>query len=138
MKIYFAGSIRGGREDWEIYHQIIDELSNYGEVLTEHIGKKDLSHNGEGLPFGQIYKRDIKWLQEADVMVAEITTHSVGVGYEIGKAEFLGKRILCLYREVPDKRVSGMILGNPYLTTKAYKGLGDLKEILKEFFSQNN
>jgi hypothetical protein len=40
MKIYFAGSIRGGSADQEIYSFIINELSKYGSVLTEYIGKK--------------------------------------------------------------------------------------------------
>ncbi|MDD5146270.1 MAG: nucleoside 2-deoxyribosyltransferase [Candidatus Pacebacteria bacterium] len=137
MKIYFAGSIRAGREDWEIYSEIIKELQNYGHVLTEHIGQKELSDKGESLPFEQIYQRDMKWLKEADVMVAEITTPSLGVGYEIGVAEGLGKRILCLYREVPDKRVSGMILGNSRLTIKVYTDHKSLQDILKEFFIQS-
>lgn len=32
MKIYFAGSIRGGREDVALYLQIINYLKNFGEV----------------------------------------------------------------------------------------------------------
>ena len=38
MKIYFAGSIRGGRKDVLIYNNIINYLLTKGEVLTEHIG----------------------------------------------------------------------------------------------------
>ena len=45
MKIYFAGSIRGGRGDAEIYAQIIEFLQGYGEVLTEHIGDTSLTSN---------------------------------------------------------------------------------------------
>ena len=37
IKIYFAGSIRGGREDKILYSQIIENLKKYGTVLTEHI-----------------------------------------------------------------------------------------------------
>jgi hypothetical protein len=40
----------------------------------------------------------MSWLKEADVIVAEVSTPSLGVGYEIGKAEDMGKRILCLYK----------------------------------------
>ena len=47
MKIYFAGSIRGGREDRNLYAEIIDMLKNYGEVLTEHIADKNISHMGQ-------------------------------------------------------------------------------------------
>lgn len=43
MQIYFAGSIRGGRDDADLYHRIIEQLQAYGTVLTEHVGAKDLS-----------------------------------------------------------------------------------------------
>ena len=46
MKIYFAGSIRGGRDDKELYLEIINLLGKYGKVLTEHIGDKTLSAMG--------------------------------------------------------------------------------------------
>ena len=45
MKIYFAGSIRGGRNDKELYSQIIRHIQKYGEVLTEHIGNEFLSNS---------------------------------------------------------------------------------------------
>ncbi len=37
------------------------------------------------------------------VLVAEVTQVSLGVGYEIGRAVAMGKKILCLYRPQPDK-----------------------------------
>ena len=43
MKIYFGGSISGGRGDQETYGQIIAYLKNFGEVLTEFIGNTSLS-----------------------------------------------------------------------------------------------
>ena len=48
MKIYFAGSIRGGRDDVGLYEQIIEILNSYGEVLTE-VGNKNISTNSENL-----------------------------------------------------------------------------------------
>ena len=50
MKIYFAGAIRAGRDNQEIYQQIIERLRKYGKVLTEHIGRKNLTADGENLP----------------------------------------------------------------------------------------
>jgi hypothetical protein len=52
----------------------------------------------------------MKWLGEADLVVAEVSKPSIGVGYEIGMAEAMKKRILCLYR---NENVSAMVLGNP-------------------------
>ena len=40
MKIYFAGSICGGRDDAALYRQIIVMLMEYGEVLTEPLGEE--------------------------------------------------------------------------------------------------
>ncbi len=116
MKIYFAGSIRGGRDDKELYLEIINLLGKYGRVLTEHIGDKTLSAIGEDGPTDEyIYDRDMAWLNEAAVVVAEVTTPSLGVGYEIGHME--GKKpVLCLYREQDGKRISAMIGGNKNVT----------------------
>ena len=108
MKIYFAGSIRGGREDKNLYSQIIKNLQKYGTVLTEHIGDQNLTDSGEDLSDKFIYERDLYWIKESDIVVAEVTQPSLGVGYEIGKAEEHGKKILCLYRE-NNKRISAMI-----------------------------
>lgn len=36
-KIYFAGSIRGGRQDADLYLRIVEQLKTYGTVLTEHV-----------------------------------------------------------------------------------------------------
>jgi len=134
MKIYFAGSIRGGRDDKKLYLQIINLLGKYGKVLTEHIGDKTLSAMGEDGPTDEyIYDRDMTWLNESDVVVAEVTMPSLGVGYEIGKIE--GKKpVLCLYREQDGKRISAMIGGNKNLQIKKYKDLPDVQKILQEFF----
>ena len=43
MKIYFSGSIRGGRQDAELYNQLIEEIKKYGDVLTEHVGSSEIS-----------------------------------------------------------------------------------------------
>jgi nucleoside 2-deoxyribosyltransferase len=134
MKIYFAGSIRGGREDQPLYFEIIEYLQKFGEVLTEHLGNKSLSSDGEKRPSEDIYQRDVDWVEEADVIVAEVTTPSLGVGYEIGIAEKLGKKILCLYRHGEDRRLSAMIDGNSSLEVVYYKDLEGVKSKIDEFF----
>ncbi|HEX3095736.1 MAG TPA: nucleoside 2-deoxyribosyltransferase, partial [Patescibacteria group bacterium] len=92
MKIYFAGSITGGRDDQGLYLEIIDLLKNYGEVLTEHIGSSNISDQGEQVSMSgeDIFNRDVAWLEQAEVIVAEVTVISLGVGYELGIAEKLG------------------------------------------------
>jgi nucleoside 2-deoxyribosyltransferase len=136
MNIYFAGSIRGGRDDKELYSEIIKMLGSFGTVLTEHIGDKNLSSHGENLPEKEIFTRDIEWLTRSEVIVAEVTTTSLGVGYELGIAETQNKRVLCLYREQEGKRLSAILIGNPKFLIKTYQELSDLDTIFKEFFAK--
>src|SRR5210317_608004 len=116
MKIYFAGSIRGGREDAALYLQIIEYLKTFGEVLTEHIGDPKLTHTGDDGPTDKyIHNRDMEWLDSSDVLIAEVTSVSMGVGYEIGRAVEMGKKVLCLFRPKTGKNISAMIAGCPNL-----------------------
>ncbi len=137
MKIYFAGSIRGGREDAELYFQIIDYLKNFGEVLTEHVGDVLLSEMGDdGITDTFIHDRDLEWLKTADVLVAEVTTVSMGVGYEIGRAVEAGKPVLCLFRPDSGKNLSAMIAGCTDLTVQNYQTLEEAEKCINGFFSR--
>ena len=109
MNIYFAGSIRGGRDDKDLYHQIIDYLKKYGTVLTEHIGS-NLSINGELLEDTYIYERDMKYLLSSNLVVAECSTPSLGVGIEIGTAVEKKIPVIVLYKN-KEKKISAMING---------------------------
>jgi nucleoside 2-deoxyribosyltransferase len=137
MKIYFAGSISGGRENQETHALVINELKKYGEVLTEHIADKNLTDQGEKNHTEKyIFERDTAWIRECDVLVAEITTPSLGVGYEIGYAESLKKPILCLYRQTEGKRLSGMIIGNSVIETHIFRDSVEIFDILHEYFTK--
>ena len=132
MKIYFAGSIRGGRDDAEIYVQIIKFLQNFGEVLTEHVGSDELMDKGEShISDKDIHDRDMKWLIESDIIIAEVTNPSLGVGYEIGRAIELNKNMICLYRTKTDKRLSAMITGSENLNIIEYEDFNSLKQQLE-------
>jgi len=134
MKIYFAGSIRGGREDAALYLQIIEYLKTFGEVMTEHIGDPNLTSLGDDGPTDKyIHDRDLKWLQSAEVLVAEVTTISMGVGYEIGRAVETGKKVLCLFRSNSGKNLSAMITGCEDLQLINYSNLEEAKKAIAEF-----
>ncbi len=137
MKIYFAGAIRGGRDDANIYKEIIKYLKRKGKVLTEHVGDQNLDSKGEkeGTDIA-IYKRDIKWLQSASAIIAEVTTPSLGVGYELGIAEKLNKPILCLYKPQKGKRISAMIKGNNIFVCRDYNTFAEIKLHIDDFFNQ--
>jgi 2'-deoxynucleoside 5'-phosphate N-hydrolase len=142
-KIYFAASIRGGRQDSEIYQQLIDYLGKYGKVLTEHIGDKGLALMGEdNMPDSYIHDRDVEWLTDSHKVVAEVTTASLGVGYELGRmvernrwvGEGEKKPILCLYRPSINKKLSAMIAGCAGVVTKEYRTFDEAAKHIDEFF----
>jgi 2'-deoxynucleoside 5'-phosphate N-hydrolase len=127
MTIYFAGSIRGGRDDREIYAAVIGLLRNYGRVVTEHVGDASINLGGEDAPDREIHDRDIDWLKSADVLIAEVTAPSLGVGYEIGRAVEWGKRIICLYRKDNGRKLSGMIAAAPGVEVHEYSDVPELR-----------
>ncbi|XP_056408909.1 2'-deoxynucleoside 5'-phosphate N-hydrolase 1 [Hyla sarda] len=140
LSVYFCGSIRGGREDRALYERIIRLLKRYGTVLTEHIASPEISEAGEdaredGDKF--IHDRDVAWLQQADVVVAEVTQPSLGVGYELGRAVTINKKILCLFRASSGRVLSAMIRGaddGRSVLVRDYEPQ-DVEGILQEYFT---
>ena len=131
MKIYFAGSIRGGRKDVAIYSKIIAYLERWGEILTEHIGSDSLKSDGESnLSDNEIHNRDLDWIKGCDLVIAEVTNPSLGVGYELGRAISFNKNIICLFRQDKKNKLSAMIGGSSDLDIITYTTLDDLKEKL--------
>ena len=139
MKIYFAGSIRGGREDVETYKQIIQHLKKHGEVLTEHVGSDNLAQGEINLSDKYIHDRDLEWIIGCDVFIADVTRSSHGVGYEVRIAIEKKKRILCIYQGPKEqKRVSAMIAGAPGVKMASYSKIEEAKEIIDSFITQTS
>ena len=130
MTIYFAGSIRGGRDDAALYARIIELLKPYGKVVTEHVGDANINLGGESAADCDIHDRDLDWLRQSDVLVAEVTAPSLGVGYEIGRAVEWKKTIVCLYRPAPDRKLSGMISGCRDIEIHEYREVEELRDLL--------
>ena len=119
-KIYFAGSIRGGRVDADLYHRIITYIQRTDVVLTEHVGMSNLNLVEQGLGDARIYDRDTAWLRESDLLIGECTCPSLGVGYELAYAEAHG--IPChIFYDKTKTQLSAMLTGNPYFHIHPYE-----------------
>jgi len=136
LNIYFAGAIRGGREDSRLYARLISYLQTFGTVLTAHVGDEELLRREKTLTEREIFARDMQWLQEADLVIAEVSTPSLGVGYEIGLAQTLGKAIFCLYRPREERRLSAMIAGNPALRVHSYNHPTEAERLLAGWLAE--
>jgi nucleoside 2-deoxyribosyltransferase len=136
MNIYFAGAIRGGRDDARIYRELIQLLKIYGTVLTEHVGNETLLKEEQFLSENEIYERDMQWLEKADLFIAEVSTPSLGVGYELAAAEKLAIPSLCLFRRQQYKTLSAMISGNSFFQTEFYGKSSELGIIIERFMKK--
>ncbi len=138
MKIYFCGSIRGGRQLSTTYEKLITMLSGYGKVLTEHLGSDEIIESRDRiLTDKEIHDRDLQWVRESNVVVADVTIPSLGVGYEIGRAIEMGKPLLCLFNTSSDYTLSAMISGSEKVVNQPYQNTDELAKILDQFFTEH-
>jgi nucleoside 2-deoxyribosyltransferase len=134
MKIYFSGSISGGREHEAIYQHLVAYLQGHGHhVLSAHVADPAALEAEKDMPPREVFERDAGWVKECEAMIAEVSTPSLGVGYEYGLAVQLGKPVLCVYRS--GVRLSKMITGNPApnLTVAMYSTLTELDKQVDAF-----
>lgn len=128
--VYFAGSIRGGREDAAVYKRMIDYINKTDIVLTEHIGLGNLSvktrtkENDE-----HIYERDTEWIRVSEVLIAECTNPSHGVGYELAYAEARNIPVHIFY-EKSKANVSAMLNGNTRFKLYPYEREAEIYPVL--------
>ena len=134
MNLYFSCSLTGGRQDEGIYAHIVDHLLQAGhEVPTAHLARPEVMDLERVVIPADIYQRDIDWIEGCQAMVAEVSTPSHGVGYEIAYALGRGKPVLCCFRE--GKTVSKMLTGNdsPGLLVQAYRDESHAIELIDVF-----
>ena len=135
--IYFSGSISGGRGDVDLYIHFVEALQRNGHrVLAGNVTAREIDHSGESGTPRSIFERDMKWLREAaaagGLLVAEVSTPSHGVGYEIATARYLHEMpVICLYRRREGGRCSAMIAGDPGIHFLEYEAT-DLESAVSE------
>jgi len=121
MNIYFSCSITGGRREQSSYRTIVDALLADGHTVpTAVLADANILDYEASIAPTEIYERDMDWIDRCDVVVAEISTPSHGVGYEIAYALMTNKPVLCGFEA--GKPVSKMLSGNthPNLTMIEY------------------
>ena len=128
--VYFAGSIRGGRVDAALYHRIISYIKKTDTVLTEHIGKSNISLTAQARAVDtHIYEQDTTWLRSSDLLIAECTCPSLGVGYELAYAEAHNIPVFIFYDKTKSN-LSAMLNGNTYFTIIPYETEEEIYPVL--------
>ena len=136
MNLYFSCSLTGGRQDEAVYASIVKHLEAAGnEVPTAHLADPGVMELERVTAADEIYARDVRWMEGCDALVAEVSTPSHGVGYEIAYTLALKKPVICVYRE--GVAVSKMILGNdsPGMVVRKYQNEAEALEQIDEFLA---
>lgn len=131
MKIFFAYSSRGSHEDQDTYIQIAQTLSKFGKVYSGRFGDVETFDLGYKDRHVQIFNKECELLQKSDILVAEVSEPSLGVGYEIARALEQGKRVICFFRSAGASTLSSMIAGNKAIMLRQYESMMDVDRIMR-------
>ena len=133
MTIYLACTVRGDRGGVLAGRAICERLQRHGhEVLTTHLLADDVDTAEAQVTEHQLFRRDLEWLTSCDVLVAEASGSSYGVGFEVGyvlgRAETTGQRVILLYDTARRDKVSRLITGNDAAACTTF-GYGSIDEL---------
>ena len=141
MRIYLACTVRGDRGGVAAGRIICERLLQHGhEVLTTHLLADDVNEAESRLTEEQVYRRDLDWLSRCDVLVAEASGSSYGVGFEVGyvlgRARATGQRVVLLYDAARRNAISRLATGNcdEACETLANTSLADLAAFIDRRF----
>ncbi|HVH57034.1 MAG TPA: nucleoside 2-deoxyribosyltransferase [Vicinamibacterales bacterium] len=133
MNIYLACTVRGDRGAIVVARALADALECMGHtVLTRHLLADDVERGESALTERAVFERDLQWLDAADMLIAEASGSSYGVGFEVGyvlgRSDATSQRVLLLYDMQRRSMVSRLISGNshPNCTTYPYRDGEDL------------
>jgi nucleoside 2-deoxyribosyltransferase len=135
MNIFFSGSIRGGRGHQHLYPNIVSELEKHGTVFSKHISEESVSEYGEtALSAEDIYERECAALQGSDIVVADVSVPSLGVGYVIAKAKEWGKPVIALHHGEDTLKLSALIKGDSNVRVYTYEEEEEIASLLQQAF----
>ena len=135
MKVYFGFTVAGDRSSLETARRMVELLESLGhEVLTRHLVNDNAAEMDRMITPQAIFARDMDWLSQADIFIAEVSGSSFGIGYEAGF--LLGstqKKCVLFYRRELEKRVSLLITGNhhPNCRLAPYGQADEMEAILR-------
>ena len=142
MDIYLACTVRGDRGGLASARALADLLEQHGHtVLTRHLLADDVEAAESTLTERDVFERDLRWLNAADLLIAEASGSSFGVGFEVGyvlgRADRTGQRVLLLYDSTRRANVSRLIAGNAHsaCTTYPYRDGADLMQFVSLYLA---
>jgi hypothetical protein len=105
MKVYFTCSVRGAETLKDKYLRIYNYATNIGyqhvinKTEPDFLGTLDQKaiYSSVQEENSKLYKDAIKGINSADIVILEITTHSLAMGFVMQQALNSGKPVIALY-----------------------------------------
>ena len=142
MTIYLACTVRGDRGAVAALRTLAACLEQDGHViLTKHLLDDDVDTAEASLSEAGVYARDVEWLDACDLLIADASGSSYGVGFEVGyvlgRAGASGQRVVLLYDRARRQAISRLITGNTdaACTTFGYGSIDELTAFIDREFA---
>jgi len=141
MRVYFGFTVAGDRSTIDTARKIVQLLEDMGhEVLTRHLVRGNAWEVDRLISPQDVFRRDMGWLDQCDLFIAEVSGSSFGLGFEAGY--LLGgtkKRVLLFYRSDLQQKVSLLITGNthPNCTLFPYANAEEVEAFLRAEVREN-
>ena len=136
MKIYFGFTVAGDRSGLDTARRVVRLLEELGhEVLTRHLVDDNAWEADRRISAQDVYRRDMAWLEQCELFIAEVSGSSFGLGFETGY--LLGatnKRVILLYRRELEQKVSLLISGNSHVncTLMPYATIEEVEKFITD------
>jgi len=140
MKIYLGFTVAGDRSAVMVARKIVDILVEMRhEVLTRHLVEDNAWEADRRITPKEVYLRDMKWLDQCDLFIAEVSGSSFGLGFETGY--LLGattKKVVLFYRQDVETKISLLITGitHPNCTLAPYSDFNEVEIWIRNNLSQ--
>ena len=140
MRIYFGFTVAGDRSAVMAARTIVGILEEMRhEVLTRHLVEDSAWEADRSITPKEVYLRDMNWLEQCDMFIAEVSGSSFGLGFETGY--LLGataKKVVLFYRRDVESRISLLITGitHPNCRLVPYSDLNEVAVWIRNNLAQ--
>lgn len=137
MVVHFIAGKSNIDKEVIYFRRITSLIKDAGHTLTKDWLNEvhKANENAPSINWTKIYRDNIEAIDKADVIIAEATTKSFGVGFQVALAIRSKKPVLLLVREEVDRRSMLWGIDEEFVQTKLYNDeslnsivLGFLKE----------
>src|SRR5882757_3730585 len=140
MKIYFGFTVAGDRSSIDTARKVVHQLEEMGhEVLTRHLVSDNAWEADRSISPQDVFRRDMAWLEQCELFIAEVSGSSFGLGFETGY--LLGattKKVVLFYRREAESKISLLITGisHPNCRLVPYSELNEAEVWIRDNLTQ--